>query len=117
MCVDLSRQTLWVMRDGAVIFDPVVVRTGGKGLTTPVGEFEISEKKQLTVSSEYGTDLPYWQRFSEDFGLHATETSFYTEPDQGSHGCVNLLDGDAKAIYDLTDLDTQVHVFGHKAGT
>ncbi|SHM97410.1 L,D-transpeptidase [Cryptosporangium aurantiacum] len=117
VCVDLSHQTLWVMRDGSVIFAPVVVRTGGPGLATPTGEYEITEKKVETVSSEYGTKLPYWQRFFEDFGLHATDTSLYTDPDDGSHGCVNLLAGDAKTVYGLTDVGTEVRVFGHRAGT
>ncbi|MFI5958459.1 L,D-transpeptidase [Cryptosporangium sp. NPDC051539] len=118
VCVDLSRQTLWVMRGGSVVFAPVVVRTGGKGLKTPVGKFEISEKKTLTTSSEYGTKLPYWERFYQDFGLHATDASFYTdEKSGGSHGCVNLLAGDAKSVYDLTEVGSEVHVFGHKAGT
>jgi lipoprotein-anchoring transpeptidase ErfK/SrfK len=117
VCVDLSQQTLWVMRDGAVIFDPVVVRTGGKDLTTPVGEFEIAEKKQLTVSSQYGTKLPYWQAFYQDFGLHATDGSFYTGPGSDPHGSVNLLAGDAKTVYGLTEVGSEVHIFGHKAGT
>ncbi|TQS43201.1 L,D-transpeptidase [Cryptosporangium phraense] len=118
VCVDLTRQTLWVMRTGSVVFAPVVVRTGGKGLKTPVGQFEISEKKTLTTSSEYGTKLPYWERFYQDFGLHAADTSFYSDESAGgSHGCVNLLASDAKAVYGLTEVGTQVHVFGNKSGT
>ena len=116
VCVDITHQTLWVMKDNSVVFAPVVVRTGGKGQETPVGEFAITEKKVSTVSSEYGTTLPYWQRFHDDFGLHATETSFYAASDGGSHGCVNLLDEDASKVYDLTKVGTDVHVFGRKTG-
>lgn len=115
VCVDLTHQTLWVMKDGAVIFSPVVVRTGGKGLRTPTGDFTISEKKLTTVSSEYGTELPFWQQFKDDFGLHASETSFYDEKAaDGSHGCVNLLPADAKTVYNLTEVGSRVHVFGAK---
>lgn len=117
VCVDLTHQTLWVMRAGSLVLHPVVMRSGGKGLTTPVGDFQISEKKQITVSSEYGTPLPYWQRFHEDFGLHAADTSIYTTNDGGSHGCVNLLKADAQTVYSLTRIGTEVHVFGQKAGT
>ncbi|MFB9316387.1 L,D-transpeptidase [Cryptosporangium minutisporangium] len=112
VCVDLSHQTLWVMRDGSVVFAPVVIRTSGAKLATPTGQFEITEKEP-TLS---GAELPYWQRFFEDFGLHATDTSFYTEPDSDSRG-VNLLSGDAKTVYGLTEIGSEVHVFGHKAGT
>lgn len=123
VCVDLSHQTLWVMRGGSVVFAPVVVRTGGGAFTTPVGEFQITEKKQATTSSQDGTKLPYWQRFSEDCGLHATDTSFYgdsgdeTDEADGSRGCVNLLAGDAKSVYYLTQVGMAVHVFGRTAGT
>lgn len=79
MCVDLSHQTLWVMKDGAVIFAPAVVRTGGE--EAPVGDFTITEKKQTTVF----------------FG--------------GERTSVNLLGPDAQAVYDLTEVGNDVHVF------
>ncbi|GAA0270387.1 L,D-transpeptidase [Cryptosporangium japonicum] len=38
VCVDLSHQTLWVMKSGSVVFAPVVVRAQG----TPTGESTIT---------------------------------------------------------------------------
>lgn len=116
VCVDLTHQTLWVTKGGSVIFAPVVVRTGGNGPQTPVGEFSITEKKVSTVSSEYGTELPYWQRFHDDVGFHGTDTSLYDASAEGSPGCVNLLRGDARKVYDLTKVGTDVHAFGQKVG-
>jgi lipoprotein-anchoring transpeptidase ErfK/SrfK len=117
VCVDLTHQTLWVTRGGSVIFSPTVIRSGAKGLVTPSGDFAVIEKKQVTISSEYGTPLPYWERFYADFGIHATNASLYGTADPGSHGCVNMLSSDAQKLYSLTRVGTPVHVFGHKANT
>lgn len=117
VCVDLTHQTLWVMRGGSVIFSPAVVRSGAKSLVTPSGDFAVTEKKQVLVSSEYQTPLPYWERFHADLGIYATETSLYATADPGSNGCVNMLSSDAQKLYSLTRVGTPVHVFGHKAGT
>ena len=105
------------MRGGSVVFPATVVRSGAKGLVTPAGDFTITEKKQVTISSEYGTPLPYWERFYADFGLHAAQTSLYSTTDAGSHGCVNLLRRDTQTLYSLTRVGMPVHVFGRKAGT
>jgi hypothetical protein len=106
VCVDLTHQTLWVMRGGSVVFAPVVVRTGGKELRTPDGDFEITEK----------TREAYRQQFDDDLGLLATDSSFYTSSDAGSQGSVNLLAGDAKTVYGLTEIGSQVHIFGRQTG-
>ena len=115
VCVDLTHQTMWVVRDGDVVLGPTPVRTGRAGLTTPAGHFTITEKKKHTVSSYYDAPLPYWQRFVADIGFHETPSYLYEGP--GSHGCVNLLPSDAVALWDLTSVGTAVHTFGRKPGT
>jgi lipoprotein-anchoring transpeptidase ErfK/SrfK len=117
VCVDLTDQTLWVMRGGSIVFQPTVIRSGAKSEATPAGSFQITEKKQVTISTEYGTPLPYWERFYADFGIHATDTSLYAATAPGSHGCVNLLKRDAQQLYAVTRVGSSVHVFGHKANT
>src|SRR4051794_21262079 len=42
VCVDLTRQTVWAMRGGAVVLKPTVTRTGMKGYATPTGTFRIN---------------------------------------------------------------------------
>ena len=105
VCVDLVNQTLWVMRGGEVVFAPVVVRTAGQG-RTPTGEFQVTEK----------SDSEYAQQLSEDLALRVTETSFYTGSATGSPGYVDLLTGDAKTVYGLTEVGTEVHVFAADSG-
>jgi hypothetical protein len=116
ICVDLTTQTVWAVRGGKVVLAPTVVRTGGPGQATPTGWFRIGQKKRRTVSSIYGTPLPFWQRFYRDYGFHALETPLYA-PIAGSHGCVNMIYRDAAALFALTSGGTRVHVFGRKPGT
>jgi hypothetical protein len=116
VCVDLTHQAMWVVRSGRIVLGPTVARTGRPGKATPIGIYEITEKKVDTISSETGTRLPYWQRFFRDFGFHAADTPMYAAI-PGSLGCVNLLNRDAQALFKLTELGTEVHLFGQKPGT
>ncbi|MGH3656888.1 MAG: L,D-transpeptidase family protein [Micromonosporaceae bacterium] len=115
VCVDLTHQTMWVVRDGDVVLGPTPVRTGRPGYATPAGHYKITEKKQRTISSYYDVALPYWQRFVGDIGFHQTPSYLHSEP--GSHGCVNLLPRDAVALWKLTSVGTKVHSFGRRPGT
>jgi len=117
VCVDLTAQTMWVVQDGAIKIGPTLVRTGRAGLSTPDGEFEIIEKKRTTVSSYFNAELPYWQRFHEDMGFHQTPSYLYDGGSPGSHGCINVLRGDAETLYEITSLRTEVRIFGRKPGT
>jgi hypothetical protein len=116
VCVDLTNQAMWVVRSGRIILGPTVARSGRQGQATPTGTYQITQKKVSTISSEFGTPLPYWERFVDDIGFHTADTPMYA-PIPGSFGCVNLLDRDAKALYQLTEIGTSVSVFGRKPGT
>ncbi len=115
VCLDLTHQTMWVVRGGDVVLGPTPVRTGRAGLTTPAGHFRITEKKLRPISSYYDVPLPYWQRFVGDIGFHQTPSYLHEGP--GSHGCVNLLPGDAVTLWRLTSVGVRVHSFGRKPGT
>jgi hypothetical protein len=105
ICLDLTHQVVWVTR-------------GGKRIYTPAGSFRIQEKKVSTTSSIFkGVPLPYWERFHRDMGFHQTPSWLYAPETPGSHGCVNLLPADAKALYSLTKPGTPVRIFGRKPGT
>lgn len=116
VCVDLTNQAAWAIRGGVVVLGPTVVRTGRPGEATPTGWFRIGQKKRHTVSSIYGTPLPYWERFYRDYGFHQLEKPMYARI-PGSHGCVNMLPRDAAALFALTSPGTRVHLFGRKPGT
>ncbi len=116
VCVDLTHQILFMVTGGQVTFGPVPVRTGKAEDATPVGNYQVSQKKVSTVSSEYHVPLPYWTRFYQDFGLHAADVDspLYATNVRGSHGCVNMLPRDAAALFKITKIGTPVHIWGKK---
>ena len=115
-CVDLTRQTAWVVRDGKVVVGPTIVRTGFAGHATPAGKYRINKRDLREWSDPYGVWLPYWQRFVGGIGFHET-TTYIHDATLGSHGCVNLLRADAVAMWDALQLGATVHTFGRRPGT
>ena len=115
-CVDLTRQTTWVVRDGTVVIGPTVIRTGFRGHPTPAGTYRINKRALQEWSDPYAVWLPYWQRFIGGIGFHEG-TTYLHDASLGSHGCVNLLPADAAAMYDTLQMGTTVHTFGRRPGT
>ncbi|MEV6523590.1 L,D-transpeptidase [Longispora sp. NPDC051575] len=116
ICVDLTQQTVWAMRDGAVVLGPTVVRTGmGGGFQTPAGQFELTRKNNPEWSVPYKVNLLRFQHFTDGMGFH--DTPSYIHDAFGSHGCVNMLAEDSKALWSMTEVGTPVHLFGRKPGT
>jgi lipoprotein-anchoring transpeptidase ErfK/SrfK len=97
-----------------------VVRTGnrlnGRNYATPTGNYRIGSKSVKSWSKPYPVWLPHWQQFNGGIGFHAT-TTYLHDGSRGSHGCVNLLAGDAETLYNLTPVGTAVVVFGQRPGT
>ncbi|WBB77863.1 L,D-transpeptidase family protein [Micromonospora sp. WMMD882] len=115
-CIDLTRQTTWVTRDGKVVVAPTVTRTGMKGYATPTGTYKINYRNTKEWSDPYEVWLPYWQRFVGGIGYHQT-TTYLHDKSIGSHGCVNLLPVDAKRFWDWGKVGYRVKVFGQRPGT
>ena len=115
-CVDLTHQTVWVMKNGKVKAKPTVTRTGMKGHRTPTGTFKINKRTKKEWSNPYKVWMPYWQRFVGGVGLHQT-TTYLHDGWRGSHGCVNLLGSDAKYFYSFGKIGMTVKVFGRRPGT
>jgi peptidoglycan hydrolase-like protein with peptidoglycan-binding domain len=116
ICVNLTLQTVWVMRDGKVVMAPTVTRTGMPGFRTPSGTFVINDTNVKEWSTPYKVWLPYWQHFFDGMGFHET-TTYIHNMSIGSHGCVNLLRADAQRLWTLGGVGTQVYLFGKRAGT
>lgn len=116
VCVDLTQQTVWAVRDGAVVFGPTVTRTGMPGYATPAGTYHVYDRSVRGWSKPYKVWLPYWQNFNAGIGFHET-TTYLHEMWNGSHGCVNLLPTDAAALWNITARGTAVEVFGRRPGT
>ncbi|MGC9669077.1 L,D-transpeptidase family protein [Planosporangium sp. 12N6] len=117
ICVDLTQQTAWAVRNGAVVWGPTVIRTGMRGgYQTPTGTYRIYGRNQREWSVPYKVWLPYWQAFNGGIGFHET-TTYIHDGALGSHGCVNLLHADAVALWKLGSVGTTVQVFGNRPGT
>jgi len=115
-CVDLTHQTTWVMRNGAVLVKPTVTRTGMKGHRTPAGTWRINKRTKKEWSDPYEVWLPYWQRFVGGRGFHQT-TTYLHDMWRGSHGCVNLLPEDARRYWGIGRIGMTVKVIGRRSGT
>jgi lipoprotein-anchoring transpeptidase ErfK/SrfK len=115
-CVDLTLQTVWVVKNGAVVFGPTVVRTGKAGYATPSGTFKIDDRSLKAWSNPYEVWLPYWQHITRGDGFHETTTYIHNTA-IGSHGCVNLLHSDAKTMWTTIGYGTTVKLFGRRPGT
>jgi lipoprotein-anchoring transpeptidase ErfK/SrfK len=117
ICVDLTQQTAWAVRDGSVVWGPTVIRTGMRGgYQTPTGGYEIFRRATREWSYPYKVWLPYWQAFNGGIGFHET-TTYLHDGSLGSHGCVNLLHADAVALWNTATVGTTVKVFGNRPGT
>lgn len=116
ICVNLTLQTMWVIRDGKVVLGPTVTRTGMAGFATVTGTYAINDTNLREWSVPYKVWLPYWQHFFDGMGFHET-TTYLHNASIGSHGCVNLLHVDAQKLWDLAGEGTRVYLFGHRAGT
>ncbi|WP_433389369.1 L,D-transpeptidase family protein [Micromonospora sp. KLBMP9576] len=115
-CIDLTRQTTWVMRNGKVLVKPTVTRTGMPGYRTPAGTFKINYRNVKEWSDPYEVWLPYWQHFTQGMGFHQT-TTYLHEKSIGSHGCVNLLPRDAVRYWELGKVGSKVVLVGRRPGT
>ncbi|MFG1604503.1 L,D-transpeptidase family protein [Actinoplanes sp. NPDC049265] len=116
VCVDLTHQTIFVMKGGKVIYGPTVTRTGMKGHRTPTGTYKIGQRATREYSEKYKVWMPYWQRFNGGIGLHQT-TTYLHDTWRGSHGCVNLLPSDAKWMWSHVKKGNTVKVYGRRPGT
>ena len=83
-----------------------IVNTGAKESPTPTGRFNFNWKEEYRVSSLSPPGEPwemYWVfNFHNERGIHIHQ---YAMPTGGptSHGCVRLIDTDAKWIYNWAD--------------
>jgi len=93
------------------------ISSGKPSMPTPTGTFHIQNKNDRQWSAKYGLWMPYWEAFNGDYGLHELPEwpGGYKEGQAHlgrpvSHGCVRLGVGDAKTIYDWTEIGTPVYI-------
>lgn len=105
--VGLAEQRAFVFRGGTLI-GISSVSSGKAGHESPIGRFEILQKRRHHRSNRYGdAPMPFMQRLNwYGVAFHGGEV-----PDRpASHGCIRLPMGFARALYGVTDLGTFVFV-------
>jgi lipoprotein-anchoring transpeptidase ErfK/SrfK len=104
--ISIARQEAVLYKDGAVaMVSPV--STGMSGFATPTGEFVVTDKDRMHVSTIYHAEMPYFLRMScRDFGMHAGVVPGYP----ASHGCIRLPYDEAVRFFRVVDVGTLVSI-------
>ncbi len=103
--INLSTQRLYFYQDTRVVF-VTKLSTGRKGLPTPRGCYQITEKDVCHTSSIYHVSMPYFMRLDgEAFGIHYG----YNPGHPASHGCIRVGSmAEAKTLFRMTPTGTSV---------
>lgn len=123
--LDISNQTIKLYRNGKITLTvPTVTGNKSKGHDTPLGVYSIGTKLSVHNMggrihlSKYDAYVDYWMPFiGGSYGFHDADwrsssqlTNKKTYLTNGSHGCVNMLTEDAKALYDNIYKGLAVHI-------
>ena len=105
--VSLPLQRAYVYR-GGVLIGITTVSTGRTGNETPVGTFNILQKRREHYSNLYNNaPMPFMLRLTWDgIALHAGQIPGHP----ASHGCVRLPMDFARALFTATEVGASVHV-------
>ncbi|MCD0481951.1 L,D-transpeptidase [Streptacidiphilus sp. ASG 303] len=114
-CVDLKRQLVWVQYGKKVIFNPVRIRSGRDGYETRTGLKRVYWRHIDHYSTLYHVAMPYSQFFDGGQAFHGVSIPISQPP--GSHGCVNMTNGDARRLWGVLKLHDYVYVWGKRPGT
>ena len=107
LVVSIPLQRAFVYR-GAVLIGVSTVSTGKPAHKTPVGSFDILQKRRQHFSNLYNNaPMPFMQRLTWDgIALHAG--AIPGRP--ASHGCVRLPLAFARALFEVTRVGASVHI-------
>ncbi|MEF2548832.1 L,D-transpeptidase [Aurantimonas sp. E1-2-R+4] len=98
--VDLSSQTLTVIKNGKVMYR-WPVSTARKGYVTPTGSWRPKRTHRMWYSRKYDmSPMPYSVFYHGGYAIHGTNAvSRLGRP--ASHGCVRLRTANARTFYSL----------------
>ena len=105
--ISIPDQRAYVYR-GETLVAVSTVSTGKDGKETPVGVFNILQKKEMNRSNLYdGAPMPFMQRLTWDgIAIHAGRNPGFP----ASHGCIRVPTEFAKKLYAATQLGAAVEV-------
>ena len=104
--VSIRNQTAWLMdHDRVLMTSPV--STARRGMHTPTGRFEVSEKDVSHISTIYHVQMPFYMRLSGmPFGMHAGYLPGYP----ASHGCIRMPKDKAVLFFRNVIVGTSVRI-------
>lgn len=123
--VDLSRQKLYAIEDGQIIYEYLI--SSGTWNRTPTGVFKIWTKiksqKMSGGSKELGTyyylpNVPsilffYNENVPKQLGYSIHGAYWHNQFGRPmSHGCINMTIEESKVIFDWADMDTPIEIYG-----
>ena len=104
--VSIHKQTAWLLDDARILLTSPV-STARRGMHTPTGKFEVSEKDTSHISSIYHVSMPYYMQLSGmPFGMHAGYLPGYP----ASHGCVRMPKDKAAMFFRTVHIGTPVRI-------
>lgn len=112
--ISLSQQKAYVYRSGTLI-GASTISSGKPGHESPVGAFEILQKRKDHRSNKYNSaPMPFMQRLNwYGVALHGGNIPGYP----ASHGCIRLPMKFAEKLYGVTPLGAKVVLLDHAPDT
>jgi lipoprotein-anchoring transpeptidase ErfK/SrfK len=102
--VSIRNQTAWLEDDERILMTSPV-STARRGMHTPTGTFQVSEKDVAHISTIYHVSMPFYMRLSgEPFGMHAGYLPGYP----ASHGCIRMPKAKAALFFKNVIVGTSV---------
>jgi hypothetical protein len=112
--IGLAEQRAWVFRGGTLI-GVTTISSGMPGRESPIGRFQILEKKRDHRSNRYNdAPMPFMQRLNW-YGVALHGGHVPNRP--ASRGCIRLPMGFARALFGATELGGFVYVTEERVGT
>ncbi|MBA3677595.1 MAG: L,D-transpeptidase family protein [Sphingosinicella sp.] len=105
--ISLGLQKAYIFRSGTLI-GASTISSGRPGYESPIGRFEILQKKKMHRSNRYeAAPMPYMQRLNwYGVALHAGQVPGHP----ASHGCIRLPAEFARKLFEVTQLGSFVFV-------
>jgi lipoprotein-anchoring transpeptidase ErfK/SrfK len=98
--VDLSSQTMTVMKNGFIAYR-WKVSTARRGYVTPVGTYRPQRMERMWYSRKYhNSPMPHSIFFRGGYAIHGTNAVRHLGR-PASHGCVRLLPANAAILYSM----------------
>ena len=116
--INISKQHLWLYKDGKMIAQgSVVTGNPNRGNATVIGVYMVNYKqKEASLKGPgYEAKVTYWMPFFGNIGLHDASWRYRFGEDiylrNGTHGCVNAPLYLAKIVYENVDEGTPIIIY------